>query len=91
MNIELLTKKDLDDLKKELLGAINNNQVNQAHKWLRGKDAMELLGISSSKLQKLRIYGEITFTSLGGIYYYDREGIYQLLEKNKVPCRVCKS
>jgi hypothetical protein len=90
MNIELLTRKDLEDLKSQILDALNNQSVNSLERWLRAKDAMELLGISSSKLQKMRINGQITFTTFGGMYYYDRQDIHKMMDQNRVPCKHCK-
>ena len=91
MNIELLTKEDLKalDAKLEaLMAQINGN--NHSSKWIRATDAKELLGISSSKLQSLRINGTVSYSSFGGMYYYDYEEILKLLEKNRVPCKYCK-
>ena len=90
MNIELLTRKDLEDLKSQILDALNKQNVNSLERWLRAKEAMEILGISSSKLQKMRINGQISFTTFGGIYYYDRQDINKMMDENRVPCKFCK-
>ena len=90
MNIELLTRKDLEDLKSQILDALNKQNLNSLERWLRAKEAMEILGISSSKLQKMRINGQISFTTFGGIYYYDRQDINTMMDQNRVPCKHCK-
>lgn len=90
MNIELLTRKDLEDLKIQLIDALNKQSSNGLERWLRAKEAMDILGISSSKLQKMRINGQITFTTFGGMYYYDRQDINKVMDENRVPCKHCK-
>lgn len=88
---KLLTKEALKALNAKLealMAQINGN--NKSSKWIRATDAKELLGISSSKLQSLRINGTVSYSSFGGMYYYDYEEIIKLLEKNRTPCKHCK-
>jgi excisionase family DNA binding protein len=79
---ELLTKKDLEDFKKELFEILQplkeaNGLAQQ--KWLKNKDVCKLLGISHSSLGNLRINGTITFHKIGGTYLYKQSDIDKML------------
>lgn len=86
MELDIVTKQDLLQVKTELINALNEalSQVNtKSKKWLRSAEVQEMLGISSSALQNLRISGSLPYTKLSGIYYYDYNDISEILEKNK--------
>lgn len=86
MELDIVTTKDLLQVKTELLEAIKEaiSQVNTKNKkWLRSAEVQEMLGISSSALQNLRISGSLPYTKLSGIYYYDFNDISETLNKNK--------
>lgn len=53
-------------------------------KWLRSKDVREMLGISDSTLQTLRIKGSIPAYRLGSSWFYKEDEILQILETNKL-------
>ena len=83
---ELITKTDLLQAKTDILKALSdlmNRSGTMPKKWLKSNEVMEMLGLSSSGLQNLRISGTIPFTKLGGLIYYDNEDISRILEKNK--------
>jgi hypothetical protein len=73
MNVAV-TKQDLENLKVELLAEFKvmlNAQVKTPEKkWLKGREMMELLKCSDSKLQSLRVRNKIDFKKVGGTYYY---------------------
>ena len=50
-------------------------------RWLTSKDVRELLSISASSLQNLRISGEINGTKIGGKWYYEFSEIEKLFQK----------
>jgi hypothetical protein len=83
---EIATKADLLQLKNDILtalgGVMTPNSIAQK-RWLKSTEVQELLGLSSSGLQNLRIRGAIPFTKLGGVIYYDYQEILKLLESNK--------
>ena len=83
---ELVTKADILQLKTDLLSALSevmNRSSNVQKRWLKSNEVMELLSLSSSGLQNLRINGTIPFTKLGGAHYYDYQEILKILEANK--------
>jgi hypothetical protein len=85
MQIEVITKQDLQVMEKKILDAVNGlaKANNTDEHWLRSKEARQLLKCSSSTLQNLRVKGVLPFTKLGGSTYYDKKDIFKLMEKNK--------
>lgn len=84
MQIELITKQDLLDLKLELLQAINGRKdgATEEAEWLKSAEVMKILKISSGTLQTLRINKTIPFTKLGGTIYYPKSDVLNLLGKS---------
>jgi len=83
MNLEIITKEDLKELKIELL--IEIKQLFQPARlqtktWLKSKEVRTQLNISAGTLQNLRINGTLSFTRVGSIIYYKQEDINKLLE-----------
>ncbi len=85
MKVELITKEDLENFKKELFEEIRKNRfqlknTNQAQKqWLKSYEVRKLLGISAGTLQNLRINGTLPYTKIGGLMYYRYEDIRNLM------------
>ncbi len=83
MNIEILTKSDLQNFKQELIAEIQNivgQSDTKEQKWLKGIDVRKLLNISPGTLQNLRINGTLTPSKIGGTHFYKRSDIQKLLE-----------
>ena len=83
---ELITKADLLQAKADILvaiGEVMNRGKSTPQKWMKSNEVMEMLGLSSSGLQNLRINGTIPFTKLGGVIYYSYDDISKILESNK--------
>ena len=85
MKVELITKEDLENFKKELFEEIRKNRfqlknTNQEQKqWLKSYEVRKLLGISAGTLQNLRINGTLPYTKIGGLMYYRYEDIRNLM------------
>ncbi len=85
MKVELITKEDLENFKKELFEEIRKNRfqlknTNQAQKqWLKSYEVRKLLGISAGTLQNLRINVTLPYTKIGGLMYYRYEDIRNLM------------
>ena len=92
MSILVINAEDLErQLQKvvdEVKSAVTNNDSSTV-RWIRSKHVQELLGISDSKLQTMRINRSITYSQIDGTYFYDKESILSLLEQNKVLCEHC--
>lgn len=56
----------------------------QTCKWLRSRHVREMLGISDSTLQTLRINGSIPAYRLGASWFYKEEEILAALEAGKI-------
>jgi hypothetical protein len=93
MSILVITAEDLErQLQKvvdEVKFAVSNIDSSNV-RWIRSKQVKELLGISDSKLQTIRINRSITYSQIDGTYFYDKESILSLLEQNKVLCEDCQ-
>lgn len=84
MNVELITKEDLQRLRFELLDDIKQllgtKQQPGFKEWLKAAEVRKLLSISDGKLQGLRINGMLRSSKIGGVHYYRHEDIVKLLE-----------
>ncbi|TWR24995.1 helix-turn-helix domain-containing protein [Mucilaginibacter achroorhodeus] len=90
MNVEMITREDLERFKEELFGMIKEltgkPQFGE-QKWLKSYQVKNLLKISNGTLQNLRVNGTLAYSKIGGIIYYKYEDIVKVLEgqKNKNP------
>lgn len=85
MNLDLLTREDIQTLKHELLEEIR--QMLQPHiektEWLKSADVVKILNCSPGTLQNLRINGTLPFTKMGGTIYYAHSDVMNVLHTNK--------
>lgn len=81
--IEILTKEDLHQFREQLLSDLKNlitAPKQQVKQWLKSAEVRNMLSISPSTLQTLRMNGTIRFTQVGKIMYYKNDDIVKLLE-----------
>ena len=87
MPLELLTVKDLQDFKTELLRELKQlllkNETASQKKLLKSPEVRSLLRISPGTLQNLRRNETLSYSKLGGIIYYDYEEIVKLLKRRQ--------
>ena len=86
MIANVVTMEDLERFKKELLDEIKTLLSNSApikKQWLKSPDVREMLGISATTLQTLRINGTLSYTKIGGTLYYEYAEVVKVFEKNK--------
>ena len=84
MEIEFITKKDLETFKNEIIKEIaSKNQSQTTKKWLRSAEVRKMFGISPGTLQNMRIHGHIPFTKIGGTLFYNHDEILEILNNNK--------
>jgi hypothetical protein len=81
----VITKEDFDQFKEELLTEIKTifGANIKKTKWIRSKDVREMLGISDSTLQTLRISRTIPSYKLDATWFYKYEEITEVMEKSK--------
>ncbi|MGO1245699.1 MAG: helix-turn-helix domain-containing protein [Sphingobacterium sp.] len=86
MNVELITRDDLERFKKELFEEIRKHsphprrQEHEPRAWLKSYEVRKLLGISAGTLQNLRVNGTLPYKKIGGLMYYKYEDIQRLME-----------
>ena len=83
MDIEIITKDDLEQFRLRLLDDIKEFIAKQDNstvkKWLRSHEVKKMLNISTGTLQNLAINGKLHPAKIGGINYYHYEEIEILL------------
>ncbi|GAC1314059.1 MAG: helix-turn-helix domain-containing protein [Mucilaginibacter sp.] len=82
MNVELITKEDLQQFGRELIEQVKQlagGSRSPENQWLKSAEVRKLLKISPGTLQNLRINGTLRFTRIGSIMYYRLEDINSLL------------
>ena len=81
----LPTIGDLHDSEERIINQFKiSNKTTTSNEWLRTKDVVQMLGLSNSGVQNLRIRGILKYSKVAGTIYYKREDINTLLESNKV-------
>jgi len=85
MSIEIVTKEDLQVLRLQLISDIRQilqglpQPVEQIN-WMKTREVMNLLKVSSSTLQVYRHNGTVKYTKIGGTLYYDSQQIRKLMK-----------
>lgn len=85
MQIDILTKEDLNSFRGQLLEDIKSlmHPTNkQQPKWLSSTEVRRLLKISQSSLQTLRIKENLKTSKILGTVYYQAEDIEKIFERN---------
>ena len=81
MEIDIITLKDLEKFKLELLEEIKEIIKPEPKKmWLTSKDVRGLLSCSPGQVQNLRVNGTLKGVMIGGKWYYKYEEIEKLFE-----------
>ena len=88
MSIELATKEDLENMKHEIIDAVISafmglNPKSQKNEIIKSKEVLKILGISPGTLQQMRNNGTIPHKTIGGLTFYNREEIMQLVSTSK--------
>jgi hypothetical protein len=83
---QLITMEDLEVFKVDLLSEVKkllkDVSGQPGKKWLKSSEVKKMLGISAGTLQSLRINGTLPYSKIGGIIFYNYEGITKLLDGN---------
>jgi len=86
MNVELVTKEDLQAFRLQLIDdfkGILHFQENSKIELLRSKEVRKLLKISPGTLQTFRTNGILNPSKMGGILYYKMEEIKMHLNSKR--------
>lgn len=89
MQLEILQKKDLNDIKSSIIQEVRTLfthliQEGVKKEWLTEQEAMKLLDVSKSTIQTYRRRGEIAFSQNGSKIYYRYEDLNKFLLKNYI-------
>lgn len=86
MPLELLTIKDLNDFKAELIRELKQlltkNDLSNPKNLLKSREVRSMLKISPGTLQNLRRNQTLHSRKIGGIIYYHYEDIERLMRKH---------
>lgn len=85
MQIEVITKQDLHDVKEEILSQLTSllkGRTDQKE-WLKSADVRTMLDISPGTLQHLRVSGVLPYTKVGGSIFYAYSDVIKVLNDNK--------
>jgi len=89
MEISIVTKDDLQELKSELFEKIESLIQKQPEPkkdeqdWLKSHHVQRMLGISAATLQNLRVNGTMPYSKIGGVIFYEKAEVLAVLESNK--------
>jgi len=85
MQINIVTKEDLEEFRVKLLSEIREvlkiQEAKSFPRSIKTKQVLEILDISAGKLQQMRITGELSHKKVGGTYYYNYNEVKRLLPK----------
>lgn len=86
MSAQLVTKKDLEQFKKELLAELSKLLIKKEEpvKWLKSHQVQRLLSISPSTLQVLRNSGVIPHSKIGNVIFYSSQDINTVMQQHKI-------
>lgn len=88
MQIDIVTKEDLNEFRGQLLEDIKSllptksSNSSKSEKWLTNSEVRNLLKISQSKLLTLKIKEGLKSYKLLGTHYYLAEDIENMLKRN---------
>ena len=85
MQIELISKSDLESLEKRIVEKLSTNLSSQKNQreWLRSADVCGLLNICTNTLKRYRVEGLLPYTSIDKTKFYNYDDINKVLLKNK--------
>ena len=86
MATSIITPEDLQSFKLELIQELKNIITDSSpckKAWLKSVEVREMLGISATTLQTLRINGTLPYSKFSGTLYYKLADIEGALEANK--------
>ncbi len=84
---QIVTIGDLKDFKEDLLQQLSKvvaENLKPTKKWMKSAEVRKLLSVSPGTLQGMRDRGELSYTKVGGIIFYEVKDIQKMISKNKV-------
>lgn len=82
----VMTREELEAFKKDLIASIKeilcNNSVDN-RRYIKARELRAMLQISENSLRALVVSNDLQRIRLGKSYYFDRDQVLKLLERNK--------
>jgi hypothetical protein len=72
------------DVLSDNVNSLKPSAENEDESWVDSHDICEFLKVSERTLQRLRANGKISYTNLGGKYYYQISQVKKLLRENLI-------
>ncbi|MBS1915572.1 MAG: helix-turn-helix domain-containing protein [Bacteroidetes bacterium] len=89
MNVDFVTKDDLEKFRMQLLEdlqrLIHFPKAKSSAEWIKSSEVRKLLKISPNTLVSLRATGKLHPVKLGGILYYRRNEIDEMFQNLSTP------
>jgi hypothetical protein len=85
MNLNIVTKEDLIELKQEFLDEIKELKQSgnsRDKKYLRSAEIRKMFNISAGTLQNMRINGTLPYSKVGTTILYDLDKVIEILNEN---------
>jgi len=82
MNVEFITREDLNVLKQEIIEALKQPENTNSKKYLRSAEVRKMLKISAGTLQNMRINGSLPYSKIGTTIFYDLDKIIEIFNEN---------
>jgi hypothetical protein len=91
MEISIVTQEDLQELKDSILSSLESlkeelvtqSPLSPEPVLLKSHQVQRMLGISPGTLQNMRVNGIMPFSKVGGVIFYDKEDILNIIDDNK--------
>jgi hypothetical protein len=86
MNIDIITKQDLDEFRIGLLNDIKlliegqGSGLKTSKQWLKSSEVRKMLSISPGTLQSFRIRGLLKYSKVGSTFFYKADDVQKMLE-----------
>ena len=87
MNLNIATKEDIMELKKEFMAELKElkqTQNNRNKKYLRSAEVRKMFGVSAGTLQNMRVNGTLPYSKVGTTILYDLDRIIEIFNENSV-------
>ena len=86
MNVELITVRDLENLKDIILSEVKSllSKQTENDNWLKTNDARKILGCSNGTLSALRLSGALPYSKINGTIYIKRSDLTHLFNSHMV-------
>ena len=91
MNISIVTQEDLQELKASFIESVETilKEHLAGHTQepdivlLKSHQVQRMLRISPGTLQNMRVNGILPFSKVGGVIFYDKQDILDIIDDNK--------